>query len=169
VQQKILVGWYENGAIGRATYRKQDPIRVLLRPRLDFHSGNHCSSSSIHKTNVKKASFRRKAKIAFRFWTLGERVTSGGPPTRLVLKIEYPCIPSQIQVFPNHLFKKHASMHRPVQHLGQGKLGLQNGDCVSVSGFAVGRQKRMRQAAQPFSQQGIDLLCRQLLADRRDE
>ena len=51
------------------------------------------------------------------------------------------------------------------QHLGQGELGLQDGDVVAVAGGSVGRAERVRQDGQPLAQQGVDLVGSESVAD----
>ena len=62
--------------------------------------------------------------------------------------------------------KKALPGHRPVQHLGERELRLQDRDVVAVARRPVRRRERMRQPAQPLPQQRIDLLGRQSLAQR---
>ena len=57
--------------------------------------------------------------------------------------------------------KKMRPGDRLIEDLGERELGLPDGDLVSIARGAVARWKRMRQAAQPFAQQLIDLDRRQ--------
>ena len=72
--------------------------------------------------------------------------------------------PADIEVLADHLLEKDAPRHRLVEHLGERELGLQDGELVAIAGGAIARRKRMRQALQPFAQQSIDPLRRQLVA-----
>ena len=66
---------------------------------------------------------------------------------------------------PDDLLEEDPPGHRLVQHLGQGELGLQDGDVVAVAGGSVGRAERVRQDGQPLAQQGVDLLGSESVAD----
>jgi len=57
----------------------------------------------------------------------------------------------QIEVLPNHAFEEHPARHRPIQHLVQRELGLEDGDLVAVAGFSVSDRVRMRPQLQPFA------------------
>jgi hypothetical protein len=72
---------------------------------------------------------------------------------------------SEIEVLADHLLEEQPAVQRPIEHLGQGELGLQDRDVIAVTGAAIGPGERMRQQAQPLAQQGIDLLCREAVAD----
>src|ERR1700704_3014065 len=63
--------------------------------------------------------------------------------------------PAEIEVLPDHLLEEDASRHRLVEHLGERKLGLQDGERIAIAGGAIARRKRMRQAAQPLAQQSV--------------
>jgi hypothetical protein len=58
---------------------------------------------------------------------------------------------AQVEVVADHLLEEDASRHRPVQHLGQGELRLQDRDVVAVAGGPVSRGERVRQPGQPFA------------------
>src|SRR5215467_1750427 len=73
---------------------------------------------------------------------------------------------TDVEVFTNDLLEERSACRWPVEHLGQGKLRLQNRDLVPVTGVAIGGGVGMGEPAQPFSQQGVDLLCRQGIAER---
>jgi len=72
---------------------------------------------------------------------------------------------TQIEVLADYLFEEQAAVHWSIQHLGQRELGLQDRDVVAVTGLAIDPGERMGQQAQPFAQQGIDLACREAVAD----
>ena len=65
---------------------------------------------------------------------------------------------AEVEVLADHLLEEQAAVHRPVEHLGQRELGLQDRDVVAVAGLAIRAGERMRQQAQPFAQQAVDLL-----------
>ena len=56
-------------------------------------------------------------------------------------------------------------MHRPVEHLRQGELGLQDRDGVAVAGLAVRTGEWVWEQAQPLAQKAVDLLRREAVAD----
>src|SRR5580700_3807658 len=72
--------------------------------------------------------------------------------------------PAEIEVLPDHLLEEDASHHRLIEHLGERKLGLQDGERIAIAGGAITRRKRMRQAAQPPAQQSIDPVRRKPIA-----
>src|SRR5262245_57761778 len=67
---------------------------------------------------------------------------------------------TEIEVLMDHVLEKQAAVLRLVKYLGQRELGLQNREVVAIASFSIDRGERVRQQAQPFAQQGIDLLCR---------
>src|SRR6185295_13718694 len=73
--------------------------------------------------------------------------------------------PSDVEVLADHLLEEDASGERLVEDLGQGELGLQDGELVAIAGGAVAGWKRMGQAAQPLAQQVLDLAGRKLVAE----
>src|SRR3974377_1227994 len=72
---------------------------------------------------------------------------------------------TEIEVLADDLLEEHAAMRRAVEHLGQGKLGLQDRDVVAVPGFSIRLGERVWQAAQPLAQQAVDLFGRQSVPD----
>ncbi len=64
-----------------------------------------------------------------------------------------------------HLLEEDPPGHRPVQHLGQRELGLQDRDVVAVAGGPVLGGERVWQDRQPLAQQAVDLLGAQPVAD----
>src|SRR3954470_5999850 len=64
--------------------------------------------------------------------------------------------PAKIEVLADHLLEEDAPGHRGIEHLGQGELGLQNGQRIAIARGAVARWKRMRQSLEPLAQQSID-------------
>ena len=62
--------------------------------------------------------------------------------------------------------KKNPAGHRPVEHLGEGELRLQDREVVAVAGGAVRGRERVRQERQPLAQQRVDPLRAQAVADR---
>ena len=59
--------------------------------------------------------------------------------------------PAEIEVLTDHLFEKQPAVHRAIEHLGEGKLGLQDRDVVAIPGPSIGLSKRVRQAARAAS------------------
>ena len=52
---------------------------------------------------------------------------SRGAPVDAALKDELDLIrTAEIEVFADHLFEKQAAVHRAIEHLGQGELGLED-------------------------------------------
>jgi hypothetical protein len=72
---------------------------------------------------------------------------------------------ADVEVVADDLLEEDPPGHRFVQHLGQGELGLQDGDVVAVARGPVGRAKRVRQDRQPPAQQRVDLLRSKTVAD----
>ena len=68
---------------------------------------------------------------------------------------------AQVEVLTHDLLEQHATLERAVEDLGESELGLKHGDVIADAGGAVGVRERMRQAHQPFAQQGVDLRRRQ--------
>ncbi|GAA0730799.1 hypothetical protein GCM10010199_46590 [Dactylosporangium roseum] len=58
---------------------------------------------------------------------------------------------AQVEVVVDDLFEEDPSGDRFVEHLGQGELGLQDGDLIAVVGGAVRCGERMRQPAQSLA------------------
>jgi hypothetical protein len=52
---------------------------------------------------------------------------------------------TEIEVLADHLLEEQAAMHGPIEHLGQGELGLQDRDVVTITRLAIGAGKRVRQ------------------------
>src|SRR5205807_312196 len=73
---------------------------------------------------------------------------------------------SDIQVLANDFLEEDPAGDRTIQDLGQRELGLQHRDLIPVTGLPVFPRKWMRQLAEPFPQQAIDLLPRQAVAER---
>jgi hypothetical protein len=72
---------------------------------------------------------------------------------------------TQVEVLADHVLEEQAPVHRPVEHLGQGELGLQDRDVIAIAGLAIGPGEGVWQQTQPLAQQGVDLLCREAIAD----
>src|SRR5580704_2578987 len=73
--------------------------------------------------------------------------------------------PTDVQVLADYLFEEHSARYRPVQHLRQRELRLENRDLVAVTCLAIAHAVGMRQQSQPFPQQGVDLLRAESIAD----
>src|ERR1700730_145957 len=65
--------------------------------------------------------------------------------------------PPDIQVLADYILEENSPADRTIQNLGEGQFDLQNRNLVSVSRLPVARGKGMRQAAQPFAEERIDL------------
>jgi hypothetical protein len=72
---------------------------------------------------------------------------------------------ADVQVVTDDLLEEHPSGERAVEHLGEGELGLENGDVVAVAGPAVLRGEGMGQASQPLAGQAVDLLGAEPVTD----
>jgi hypothetical protein len=72
--------------------------------------------------------------------------------------------PADVEVLADHLLEENAPRHRLVEHLGERKLGLQDGELIAITGGAIVCRKRIRQASQPFAHQSIDLVRRRFVA-----
>ena len=72
---------------------------------------------------------------------------------------------SDVEVLADHILEEHPATARTIKDLGQAELGLQDGDVVAAASAPIGRRKRMRQPAQPFAQQAIDLGSAQAIAE----
>lgn len=73
---------------------------------------------------------------------------------------------TEVEVLSDDLFKEHPAHHGSVQHLREAELGLEDRQPIAVSRPAIAGGKRMRQAAEPLSQQGVDLGRRQAVTER---
>lgn len=73
--------------------------------------------------------------------------------------------PTDVQVLSDDLLEEDAPGHRPIQHLRQRELGLQDRHAVAVAGAAITPIERMGQPRQPLAQQPVDLLVVQSIAD----
>jgi len=65
---------------------------------------------------------------------------------------------AQIHVLPDDFLEEGTTVEAPVPDLGEGKLGLEDRQVVTVTGPAVAGAKRVRQAAQPLAEERVDLL-----------
>ena len=72
---------------------------------------------------------------------------------------------AQVEILADDLLEEHPPGQRTVQHLGQGELGLQDGEVVEVARLLVFSAERVRQAVQPLAQEAIDVAGRQGIAD----
>src|SRR5436190_3132716 len=68
---------------------------------------------------------------------------AGAEPTRCApddLTVEHQAHltgPAEIEVLPDHLLEEDASRHRLIEHLGERKLGLQDGERIAIAGDAI--------------------------------
>jgi hypothetical protein len=72
---------------------------------------------------------------------------------------------AQIKVLPDDLLEEGVSVEPPVPDLGEGRLGLENGKLVAVTGGAVPGGEGVGQAAEPLAEEGVNLLGTETLAD----
>ena len=72
---------------------------------------------------------------------------------------------THIQIFTNYLLKEDATADRPVQHLRERKLDLQDGKIVSVARFAIRACKRVRRTSKPLPQERVNALGGQTVAN----
>ena len=72
---------------------------------------------------------------------------------------------SEVEILPDDLLEENAATQRTVQDLGQGELGLQNGQVIAVAGLVILGRVGMRQAGQPAAQQTVDLRWPQFIAN----
>lgn len=72
---------------------------------------------------------------------------------------------ADVDVLAHHLLEEHSTRAWPVQHLGQGELGLQDRDVVAVAGAPIGGGEGMREPSQPLAQQPIDLVRAEAVTD----
>ena len=64
---------------------------------------------------------------------------------------------ADVEVLADDLLEEHPPGQGPVQHLGEGELGLQDRDVVAVAGPAVRGGERVRQPGQPLAHEPVDL------------
>src|SRR3954466_152403 len=86
--------------------------------------------------------------------------TPGHPPIKDQLHL---IGSAQIEVLADDFLEEDPATEGSVQDLGQGELGLEDGNLVAVTGGAVLDGKRVRQACQPLASQGVDTLGGQAL------
>lgn len=92
--------------------------------------------------------------------------SSRGAPTDSAIEDQLNLAGSpDVQVLADDLLEEDASGHRPIEHLRQRELGLQDRQRVAVAAGPVAAIERVRQARQPFAQQPVDLLVVQPIAD----
>jgi hypothetical protein len=73
---------------------------------------------------------------------------------------------ADVEVVSDGLLEKDPPRDRFVQHLGQAELGLQDRELVAVARRAVRRGERVRQPGQPLTQQRVDTVRGQAIAER---
>src|SRR5712691_12761325 len=73
--------------------------------------------------------------------------------------------PAEVEVLADDFLEEDTTAGRPIQHLGQGKLGLQDREIVAVSRLSVLPGEGVRQPTQPLPRQGLDLLRGKAVAD----
>ena len=64
---------------------------------------------------------------------------------------------AEVEILADDLFEETAAGQRPIEDLGQRELGLQDRELIPIAGGAVRRGEGMRESAQPFAKDGVDL------------
>ena len=64
---------------------------------------------------------------------------------------------ADVEILPDDLFEETAPRERAIEDLGQGELRLQDRELVPIARGPVRRGERMRESAQPFAEDGLDL------------
>lgn len=59
---------------------------------------------------------------------------------------------AEVEILVDYFLEEGPASQRPVQHLGQRELRLQDRDIVKPTGLTICFSERMRQQAQPFTQ-----------------
>jgi hypothetical protein len=72
---------------------------------------------------------------------------------------------ADVEILPDDLLGQNAATQRTVQDLGQGELGLQDGQLIAVVGLTIGCRVGMGQPCQPAAQQTVDLCRPHCVAD----
>jgi hypothetical protein len=75
---------------------------------------------------------------------------------------------AEIEILPDDLLEETTPRDRPIEHLGQGELGLQDRELIPITGRPVRWGEGMRQATQPFAKDGVDLGGVQRVGDSLD-
>jgi hypothetical protein len=73
---------------------------------------------------------------------------------------------ADVEVVVQDLLEEDSPRDRAVEHLGQGELGLQNGQLIPVAGGLVLRGERVGQNLEPLAQQRLDVRRAQTVTDR---
>src|SRR5450755_3416030 len=71
----------------------------------------------------------------------------------------------EVEILTDDVFKEHASGERPVKHLGEGELGLQDRDVIAIPSLTVATRERVRQGLEPLAGQRVDLPGAQPVTD----
>jgi hypothetical protein len=72
---------------------------------------------------------------------------------------------AQIEILSDHLLEEDSATYRTVQHLGEREFELPDGKLVAVARSEVCGRIGMRQTAEPFAEERVDLGRRQRVAD----
>jgi hypothetical protein len=72
---------------------------------------------------------------------------------------------ADVEVVADDLLEEDPPGDGLIKHLGEGELGLQDRQVVAVAGGDVIGGERVRQFAQPFAQQGVDVRRAEAVAD----
>src|SRR5256884_3523796 len=71
--------------------------------------------------------------------------STGRPPRQSAVEKQlHPIGSSDVQILPDDFFKEDAAGQRSIQHLGERKLRLQNGEVIAVTGSAILGGERVR-------------------------
>src|SRR5271156_2380534 len=104
-----------------------------------------------------------------RCYPLGDHA-GAEPPRRL---LGYPPLedqlhvigPADVEVLAEHLLEEHAAGEWPVEDVGQGELSLKDRNVVTIAGCSILGCEGVRDARQPLSEQRVDLLSRESIAE----
>src|SRR2546426_11829849 len=73
---------------------------------------------------------------------------------------------TDVEILANHFFEETAARERPIEHLGQRELGLQNRELIPIAGGAMGRREGLGETAEPFAADCLNLRGIALLRER---
>ena len=64
---------------------------------------------------------------------------------------------AEVEILADDLFEEAPPGARAIEDLGQGELGLEDRELIPIAGRPVRGGEGMRQSAQPFAKDGLDL------------
>src|SRR5271157_2665662 len=73
--------------------------------------------------------------------------------------------PADVEVLADHLLEEHAAGVGSVEDLGQGELSLKDRNVVAIAGLSILWREGVRDARQPLSEQCVDLVGRESIAE----